>query len=349
VSASHLSADDLIAACDRDGFVVVRNFFDKSTAEKALQELDPVFDAPDARKEPNMALCIGVPGRSPTLDQMFEKILTDPLSTALLEGVAGKYIMARDINARKMTGVADKGDLLHQALQWHRDGPGEFEIAIILKDVEKGGPGTGFVKGSHKWASDPQWDVLLGRPFYPKYSKFPPWKPGLGFLTRLNPFSRALYKKELAPRIDAAYGKSGDFYIFIGETWHNRMNNTIGAKSVVVLGTFFATDQELTPGAPKWPAETIAKVPPTFAKVLARTLPKNAPSNTVMRRALEAQNAAQSRSGLFVLAKMERRIMATLSLALQAVGGPAYSAGYSLARAGYRAARSAYRLVKPAA
>lgn len=173
-------AQTLIEACDRDGFVVVRSFFEPEMVEKARRELEPTFDHPSSPKQPNFILSMAVPGKSPTLDLMFEKIFTDPLSTGLIEGVAGKYIKARDINARKMTGLKDNGDLLHQALQWHRDGGPEFGIGIFLTDVDPGGPATGFVKGSHKWSNDPQWHVLLGRPFYPRYSPAPPWKKGIG-------------------------------------------------------------------------------------------------------------------------------------------------------------------------
>jgi hypothetical protein len=331
---------ELLHKIDEDGFVVVREFFDPATVEQARRELDPVFDSNSTSNlhYPSHTLHLAVPSKSRTLDLMFEKILTDSTMRGLLHGIGGKNLKARDINARRMNGVQDEGDQFHHALEWHRDAPTEFGIGILLSDIEKGGPATGFICGSHKWFSDPRWHVLLGRPFYPKRTELGPWKPGLGILTRLNPFTRALWKKEIAPRVKAAYGKQGDFYVFLNQTWHNRMNNQLGAKAIVVLASIFPSEDRFSVGAVPWSEEVIHKVPPAFGTLLEGNLPPNPPADTVLARMRAARGKPRPFSQ-FGLAITERRVMNWISRLLEIPLYPVRALSDDIPRRAYHSLR----------
>jgi hypothetical protein len=340
MSSQNLDLAELVRTIEQDGFVVVRKFFDSAMVEQARRELDPFFDSDckDNLTYPNQTLHMGVPGKSNTLDLMFEKILTDPTALKLLQRIGGKNLKARDINARRMNGVADSGDQFHHALEWHRDASSEFGIGIFLSDVDEGGPATGFVRGSHKWFSDPRWDALLGRPFYPKRTEPGPWKPGFGFLTRLNPFTRALWKKEIAPRVTAAYGKQGDFYVFLNQTWHNRMNNQLGAKAVVVLASIFPTEDSFSVGAVPWPEEVVHRVPPAFGQLLKGSLPPNPPTDTVLAR-MHAARVKPAPSSPFGLAIAERRVMNCASRILTIPHYPIHALFVEIPHTAYRSLR----------
>jgi hypothetical protein len=215
-----------------------------------------------------------------------------------------------------MNGTTNLGDLYNPPLEWHRDGPMEFGIGILLTDVGEGDAPTGFIKGTHKVQSDPRWDTILGTPFYTRKPEKGPWPLGLQWLTRYNPFSRRLWRKKLEKNVASATGKQGDIYIFLNQVWHSRMESRNGNKPVVVLIGVWPSEAQFSAGTRVWPEETLAVLPPTLAKCLRADAPPNAPSDTLLSRMLR-ERVPNRPLGAFWLAAKERRVVSRLSESLE--------------------------------
>jgi hypothetical protein len=309
IRKNEMDAGQIVAQIDRDGFAMIRSVFNKDTAERARLDLDKWMDAPFGPENlgyPEQVLHLALPGKSKTLDAMIEHILTDPAMRTVLQRIGGANFKIRDINARRMTGLYNVGDLFNPPLEWHRDGPMEFGIGILLTDVDEGDAPTGFIKGSHKFAGDPRRDAILGMPFYTRIAKEGPWRVGLKWLTRCNPFSRRLWRKVLEKNVASASGQQGDIYIFINQAWHSRMENRNGKKSVVVLMGVWPSEAPFSVGTRKWPEETLAGLPPALAACLRADAPPNAPSDTLLARMVRERVSPHPFS-LFWLAAMEKR------------------------------------------
>src|SRR5262245_60284034 len=110
-----LTADVLVTRLMRDGYVMFRRFFPPAMAAQAHSELrewharDLEERRPQKLEKINSSeyhnwegpvgasslskyshVLVDVYGKSPTLDRMFEAILTDPVSAAVIEAIAGK-------------------------------------------------------------------------------------------------------------------------------------------------------------------------------------------------------------------------------------------------------------------
>jgi hypothetical protein len=313
--------DRLVQKVDDEGFVVIRDFLDADLVETARREIDPYFEKgdEDTQVERSLTYARALPGKSPTLDCLLERIFSDRNVVGLLQAIAGKNFKIKNINARRMNGATDIGDQFHHGLPWHRDDEPEFTIGIVLADIEESGPGTGIVRGSHKWPCDPQWDVLLGAPFFPDREWASARKQGIRLLTRFNPFTRLLWALKVAPRIAVASGKQGDIYDFMNGTWHNRMSNTVASNGVIVLVNMYPTEHPIA--VKTWSAETMARLPKNLARILKNKLPPNEPSETLVTRMLSARKEPPLFS-LFGLARAERRTMNRVSRSLQVVTDP---------------------------
>ena len=136
----------------------------------------------------------------------------------------------------------------------------------------------------------------------------------------------------------AAYGKQGDFYVFLNQTWHNRMNNQLGAKAIVVLASIFPSEDRFSAGAVPWPEEVCHKVPPAFGTLLKGNLPPNPPGDTVLAR-MRAARVKPEPFSRFWLAITERRAMNWISRLLEIPLYPIRALSYEIPRKTYRLLR----------
>ena len=222
-----------IERLDKDGYVVVKNFFDKDLVAQARKDVEALYDLDraerarvDKKNEVTFNsqlsqsiltapshLLLNLMGKSPALDHLYEKILTHSESSQAIKALVGN-LKLRDMNCRLMTGTYDTGDFLNPPHEYHRDARGEVCIGIFLNEVPPGdNAATALVPGSHKYPIDPRWDVTLGAPLYHTRTR----TSHHSFLARLNPIGRLLHRKLLKNQTTGAFGEPGDFYIFIND------------------------------------------------------------------------------------------------------------------------------------
>ena len=336
----------LVDTVRRDGFVVVRGFLPRETVARAHAELEEWYrkDLEDRQARgvatatytgvagtsvltPPSHLLIDVYGKSPAFDALFEKILTDPLSRGLLTRVAGERFKMRGYNIRRMTGAYDPPP----AHEWHRDSPGEFGIGIFLTDVAAEEHGaTALVPGSHLFPFDPRWNTLFPGPYR-----------GVEWFQRHNPMSRRLGAMALR-HASGAYGKRGDFYIFINDVWHGRQPNLRGSQSMVALLGAFPTEFPYPDIVPMPSADVLERLSPAIREVVRQDQPPNEGRDTVLHWML-ANRQKLRLSSPFLGAWLERRMADALSFMVmpEAWAGGARRSG--LRGVLFRAARSSSR------
>lgn len=328
-------ASKYVETLETDGFVVFRDFFDARLVSKARAEIQNWYDIDRKEREAKgisaavyaggagktiltspTHLMLDVYAKSPTLDQLFEKILTDPTSSTVLEALAGGNLKMRGYNIKKMTGNLDSKPKLGPAAiphEWHRDSPAEICIAIFLDDFSAPDNGTtAIMKGTHKLPYCPRWNCLFG----PNYllSKLKPLRFGISSLLRLTLFSRLLARK-LAARATGAYGKRGDFYIFINDVWHGREPNVWGNANMMLMAGAFPAERSFPDQVDVPPSDVLQGLPPTLRAVASQALPGNSNHETIINRMLDAR-ANLVPKGLFYLAQFERRMAEAISASL---------------------------------
>lgn len=296
---------------ENDGFVRLNSFFDPETIKKAHSEIkewyakdlsarttnkvtEPHWNGPAGKTvltSPSH-LMIDAYCKSPTLDLLFEKMLTDPVAKKILEDLTGGNIKLRGYNIRRMTGAYNPAP----AHEWHRDSLGEIGFGILLTDVEPDtNAATAFVPGSHLY------------PYCPRKNNIFYSAPSLHkFFQKYNFFSKQLGKKVLGTAT-GAHGVQGDAFIFINDIWHGREPNLNGKETIVVLIGAFPTDYEFPDAVTPPDSDILGKLPPTFSSVASCKLPPNQNTSTILKRMI----AKRQPTGLFTLwrlAQVERRI-----------------------------------------
>lgn len=302
---------------EKDGFVFLRQLFSPEQAEKAHQEIESCYQKDLQAREQQKTktshwegpcghsvltrpshLLIDAYAKSPTLDEMFEKFLTSPETQPLIERLAGKNIKLRGYNIRRMTGAYDPPP----AHEWHRDSLGEFGFGILLTDIEPDtNAATSFVPGSHLFPYCPRWNNL----FYIPETVMP-------FLSRFAFFNNLLAKKALKGHT-AAFGKKGDAYIFINDTWHGRQPNLNGKESMVVLIGAFPTEYNFPDKVVPPPSEVLDRLPPKLKEVASCKLPPNNVEDTILRRIIKKRQSTGMMT-LWRFAQIERKIINAISL-----------------------------------
>jgi putative 2OG-Fe(II) oxygenase len=304
---------------ETEGFVTFENLFSSELATKAHDEINKWYQEDlQHRKAQNIEiehwagpvghyvltqpthLMIDGYTKSPTLDLMFEHFLTSELTQPVIEKLAGKNIKLRGYNIRKMTGAYNPAP----AHEWHRDSLGEFGFGILLTDIDPDeNAATSFVPGSHLFPYCPRWNNL----FYQ-----PRWI--LSFFYKHNFFNRLLGKKVLK-NATGAFGKKGDAYIFINDTWHGRQPNLHGKEGMVVLIGAFPTEYNFPDKVTPTPEKVLKLLPPNLRNVASCQLPPNEPTDTILVRTIRNR----SQIGLFTLwraAQIERKLANIISFSL---------------------------------
>ncbi|OUR98827.1 hypothetical protein A9Q84_05285 [Halobacteriovorax marinus] len=156
-----------------------------------------------------------------------EKIISHPKIKALLNDVLGEEYKLWQIEYR-MSFPGDPG------LDVHQDGPGQFNMAIVLSENPAGKGGTVFLKGSH-----------IVKKLIKKYNILIP-----AVLTQVLSF--------LFTKLEA---KTGDICFFLNRTWHGRLKNDSELCNEVILMGFFPVGGVFSYEKPyvKWPDEFLEK------------------------------------------------------------------------------------------
>jgi len=304
---------------EQNGFVTFQNFLPSEMAQKAHDELKAWYQKDlEERKREHVTeahhdgcaghtiltkpshLMLDVYGKSPTLDKMVDKILTDPLTAAVLKKMVGSDIDFYGYNVRLMTGTYDPAP----AHEFHRDSPGEMGIGILLTDVPSGNAAaTAVVPGSHMYPYCSRWNTLFKNSCANYHS-----------LTKLNklllhsfPFNNILARKinKIATGVS---GKKGDVYFFINDTWHGRQPNLEGRETMVLLIGGSSPDMKLHHAIKMPPAELMADLPESIRKAFCdRNKPQNPSEETIIKKMLANRKKAKFLS-LFYMARQERRL-----------------------------------------
>lgn len=302
---------ELIETVRRDGFAVVRGFLDPEIVARAHADLEERYQADLAdRKARGLEtavhvgpagktvltkpshLMIDVYGLSAAFDSLFEKILTDPLSRGLLDKVAGRRFKMRGYNIRRMTGAYNPPP----AHEWHRDSRGEFCIGIFLTDVEPEEHGaTALVPGSHMFPFDPRWNALLSEPY-----------SGMKLFLRNNKYARRLAQSALRDA-GGAYGRRGDFYVFVNDVWHGRQPNLHGSQTMVALLGAFPTEFPFPDKVPMPAPDVFARLAPAIQEVVRQDQPPNESRDTLIHEMLARRQPARF-GDPFYMARLERKV-----------------------------------------
>jgi hypothetical protein len=313
------------ADLETNGFHVFRGLLNREDAEEARQEIIKWFEEDVGERSVSSsseAWHRGVAGStiltrpthilldayalSPVLDQLVEKILSDPLSGGVLKQLAGEQIKFRGYNVQRMTGTADPRPEIGFAPnphEWHRDSLGEFGIALFLEDVP--GPNSGatsLVPGSHYFPYCPRWNCLFGPPYMMKEGK-----QGLSWFLRFNLFSRLLARSVVTKTATGAYGKQGDFYFFINDVWHGREPNTKGRTGIKVMIGAFAVDAPFPDKVVPPDQAVLMKLPPLVRRAAGQyTADAPASSNDTILERIRVHRSENRPALIFKLTQLER-------------------------------------------
>jgi ectoine hydroxylase-related dioxygenase (phytanoyl-CoA dioxygenase family) len=321
--ATSADVKEVAADLEKTGFHVFHNALDRDLVEKARQEITEWLEA-DIRERPEALskegwftssagrsvltrpthIVLDAYGKSPALDQLVEKILSDPLSAGVLKELAGEHIKFRGYNIQRMTGAPDPRPTIGIAAnphEWHRDSRGEFGIALFLEDVP--GPDNGatsLVPGSHYYPYCPRWNCLFGPPYQSRDGKV-----GMNFFLRFNLFNWILGRK-IAREATGAYGKQGDFYYFINDVWHGREPNTHGKTGIKVMLGAFSTDETYPDEVIPPNEQTLALLPPLVRRAAGQYPAPPSSDDTILKR-FRRQREATPMPLIFRLAQLERQ------------------------------------------
>jgi hypothetical protein len=288
-----MASAEHVEALRRDGFVVVPGFFPVAQVEQAHRELEACFEKDrQARRDAGVEemawegpcgrsqlsrpshLLLDVYGRSPAFDAMFERLLTDPVSRGLITALAGPRFKMRGYNVRRMTGAYDPPP----AHEWHRDSPGEFGMGIFLTDVlPREHAATALVPGSHLFPYDPRWHTMLPGAFR-----------GADVLKRRDAAARRLAAEKLQGA-SGAYGRRGDFYLFINDVWHGREPNLHGSQTMVALLGAYPTEFPFPDLVPMPPADVLDALPPAIREVVRQDQEPNTGKDSLLHWTLAAR------------------------------------------------------------
>jgi ectoine hydroxylase-related dioxygenase (phytanoyl-CoA dioxygenase family) len=326
---SSAKVTEVAAELESVGFHVFHDFLDREQVEAARQEINRWFEVDlKERKESDASnawhsgtagtsiltepthIMLDAYARSPILDQMVEKILSDPLTSGVLKELAGEHIKFRGYNVQRMTGAPDPRPSIGVAAnphEWHRDSLGEFGIALFLEDVL--GPDNGatsLVPGSHYYPYCPRWNCLLGPPYQTKDRNL-----GLQSFLRFNIANRLL-GRSIVKKATGAYGRQGDVYFFINDVWHGREPNTHGRSGIkVMIGAFPADDPFPDKVVPPDEA-TLAKLSPLVRKAAGQYPAPASAGDTILKR-LRVHRRQTRPALIFRLAQLERKLADAVS------------------------------------
>lgn len=319
------TADSLTQTLRSDGFVFFRDFLPLADVDAARREIEALYardleerqakGITEAHYDSSAGhsiltrpthLLLDLYGKSPGLDRVFEHILTHPVSSAVLKDLVGGQLKLRGYNCTRLTGEYDPAPTIGPAPnphEWHRDSFGEIGFGIFLTDFPEPNQGsTALMRGSHVFPYCPRWNTLFGPPYHNGNPRF----------LKTNFFSRILANK-LRPRMTGAYGRRGDFYIFINDTWHGREPNLQRHAGLRVMIGAFAADVPYPDKVAELTPEVLAKLPPAVRRAAPQPREAVPPPKARILDEVLARQKALARRPLFQLVRLERKLADRLS------------------------------------
>ncbi len=246
--------EDLISLVKKDGYFILRNFFDPSIIQELRESLGALLDADEAKRDNNKkpVRIKDKEFRSTYVDTMHtfefpafknellaECILKaldfEPIKKMLLAVVGPDYRMRIDI-VRRSTGLNDMVDEIQLPHFWHNDAPGEFTFGIFLDDMSKpNSGGTAVIPSTHSSRFNPSFDFIIGPKVITSRKQF---EEGVNiyfpeeYLLKANENKKVSnYFKENSREIT---GGPGDLYFFLNDTFHGRWHNKSGKKLMAI-------------------------------------------------------------------------------------------------------------------
>jgi hypothetical protein len=332
-----VSADvaNISADLEARGFHVFHDFLDREQVELARQEITEWLETDLRERQATRSthlhtgqagksimteathILLDAYAKSPALDQLVEKILSDPVSSGVLRELAGEHIKFRGYNIQKIIAYDPKPNIgvSPNPHEWHRDSPGEIGIALFLDDLP--GPNNGatsLVPGSHYFPYCPRWNCLFGPPYLRKL-----YRRGFSPFLVLNVFNRLLAKRVVNGVATGAYGKQGDFYYFINDVWHGREPNTEGRTAIKVMIGAFPSEMPFPDKVVPPDQSALTKLPPLVRRAAAQEAPASnaAAPDTILKRVL-AYRKNHEPALIFKLAQLERKFADFVSAILLA-------------------------------
>ena len=254
---------NLIDIVEKDGYFLLKNFFDREAVEKARAEMKVILDKDENRRKKidGPAVDSSVEFRSiytklmhtiwfPSLQsQAYLNLANDmfsaPVIKSFIKELCGDNLRTRIDLIRRSSGANDWVDDFQLPHVWHRDTLGEFTFGIFFDDMpEKGSGGTAVIPGTHWDQRDPRWDLMLG--------------PDKNF-TRMHHLGNRelLYlpenyvpeaklnarvaRKANKKKVELS-GQMGDIYFFLNDAWHGRAPNMTEKRWMISRIGCFATD-----------------------------------------------------------------------------------------------------------
>lgn len=323
------AAQTSLESLRRDGFTSFQKLFAPELVRQATAEIEQLCrrhvddrgapraaDAPKLIRFDHFTFVVDIYGRSPALEAMVEKVLTDPTTAAVLEKSVGKHFKVRGYNLRRMDGSLDPLTDGPQAVPhvWHRDWRGEFGISILLSDIpEPNNSGTCFVPGSHLWPYCPRENTTLSAWNVLRTNRL---RPFAKILRRLAVFSNLLGRRKMQGVVEST-GAAGDVCFFFNDTWHGRNPNLHSRKTTVLFLGLFPTEFPFPDDVKLPPASVLAALPPRFRQAVRHDQPINEGRDTLVHWVLANQQPVRW-FDLFHLVKLERRVLDVVALPVKA-------------------------------
>lgn len=295
--------NNLIDIVERDGVFVLKNFFDRKAVEETRAELVKLIDADEARRKQ---------GRFPAVDtsvefrsiytklmhtiwfpcvqsQGYQRLLNDmfdaPVMRDFMQALVGDSFRIRVDLWRRSSGENDHVADFQLPHVWHRDTLGEFTFGIFFDDLpEHGAGGTAVIPGTHWYAEDPRWDLMVGE----HLNMTRKYHLGNRDLVNLPDEYRTLAPNnrklttELNDRKVELSGQMGDIYFFLNDTYHGRAPNLSGKQWLIARTGCFGTEFPFKDDIPL--PDGIDDLPEPLRTHFRADQAPNTKTNTLLRR-----------------------------------------------------------------
>jgi len=295
--------NDFFERVERDGYFVIKNFFNREAVLEARKELKVILDKDDKRRkgldlrpvdksvkytsiQQHLMHSIWFPSmQSPAYLKLVNDLFSHPYLKSFMENLAGDNCRMRIDLIRRSSGFNDYVDDFQIPHMWHRDTLGEFTFGMFFDDMpEKGAGGTAVIKGTHWDARDARWDLLLAENenFSRKHHlgnrqllKMPKEYADMATLNQK-------LRKRCQKNKEELTGQMGDFYFFLNDVWHGRAGNTTGKRWMISRFGGFATEFPFKDDIDL--PEGMDKLPEPWSTMFNTNPKANTNPNTLMRR-----------------------------------------------------------------
>lgn len=327
--------NDLLERVERDGFFVLKNFFDPSVVTVARKEVETLLEQQEQKHlalkqadpqgrawktdtssvyksmyEDNLHTQFFFSTKSPAYCKLLNDLFASGVIKDLIKGLAGSMRLRVDLCQRAKGYDDSSGEEFQGPLPWHRDTPGEFTFGIFLDDnPQPGWGGTTFIKGSHRNPLNPRWDMLAGeKDNFTKLKDYtdPEKRFFPNSLLRLAILNR-LARKKLKTEVVEATGMMGDIYFFLNDTWHGRAANITGKRNMASRFGGFASDFAFKNDIPL--PDTIKDLPEPLRSLYLGPWEVNEDKTTFINRMMKERAKKTAHWPVTYLAAQEKKLL----------------------------------------